>query len=396
MAARKAVVLRTARQAAGLSVARAASTLGVSSSTLKRWEIGDHLPSNRAIEQHLCKLGHEDGSTFHTALAGSPDRHWEDETGTKSWPLLRLLRSRRRRSGVRLSDIAIVTGHSVATLHRYECGIRMPDLGDLPIIGQAYGLRSSEITGLINSIIEGPDPAIEEPGPSFLHVKSEAHLDVFRYLQSLAWRSGDTCKSVQALMNSLFLMGDHATLREVWPMLRQILPLPHLWPAELKTSFMMLKVVCHGVKADPIISQRLRGEILRTDNPESKLVASVNMARLATISGYWEVARDWLHVAEPLCEKSQSTSSHFLVQINRLAVDFCQFQKGSTLTQIRCTTEEEQPAFMKYIAHVALIQAASSIGDTETVKHELAKCAELEELYGVGSPLVQRFKSVYA
>lgn len=392
----EASAIRSARKSIRLSVSRASNLVGISPATLKRWEAGSGLPKRLELHQYLDGIGIASDSTFRTTLEQGKHQIWDDQGAHGERPLLRILRSRRRQLGLTLQDVSDASGLSLASIYRYETGSRTPEPTVLRILGGASGLTISEID-LVETRLQGKFRLDRSKilSDSFLVANENSQLEVFSHLDQLGMCAQTLDSDLWQTVHGLVLMGDHGTIAEVWPRIRDSIDLEKVNPdvrTLLHSTLLLVKTSSLGIPVEASQLSKLRGRIFALESSESQAIGLFQMARLAAIIEDWNSAEDWITCVQNLGSKLGNVGMNFVAELNLHAFEFQRSRSQSSLNAVQHLLSNSQHPIHSYIANVAIAQMTKNLGDRSGFHTAVLESTDSESQYGYGSPLLQKMK----
>ncbi len=362
------------------------------------------MPSRRELSLYLDRLGVSGCSPVRdvldsgTAPTGPRETH-EWQSGRH---LLRLLRSRRRRQGITLSELSAVTGSSVASLHRYETGERVPDEPTFRCLAAALGMANEEREHLQALLSLSP---WERPLPgspledSFLVPGSMPHLRVFERIDGLRnphIPGRDLGPEIWQILHGLLIMGEHDTVQEVWPFLRQsaasgTVDLEH--KVLIRSTLRLVKSAQgrpgNGLQED---IQRLWLDARAMKPGPARTAVTLQLARIHMNLGSGPEATKCVREVADYGNRTDSPSLVFLSELHLYASEFESGRSSSSLRSLLDLRSSAIGPLQSYNFEVAICQAHLARGDTGSVMAELESCSASEQTYGYGSPLVRRIR----
>jgi transcriptional regulator with XRE-family HTH domain len=373
--------LRSARRSLAISVAKASQLAGVSASTVKRWELGQGLPTWREVELYLDSIG-TPPDCVHRVAEGAKGLRAES---APERPLLRILRAKRRRQMLTLEELSASTGLSVATLHRYETGERIPDAATLRQLAQIYGCEASEID-MLSGEVAAPEPdgsliqRFVEPG-------KQPHLWLYRQLESSTRPSAKlTPERALDLIHCLMIMGDHRGVLEAWTLLR---PRTHGLPfsADQKAEIGMSLIMARFTVSRDARAARDRISKWRDYAVEAKSARAMShLARLAAALGETYEAELWIDRLQDQAERTSDSGHMFVCSVNRLMLSFDRTPSVSVLDSLDYVRAHAVGPLQKYTGDVCALYMLDRLQDRAADK-VLERCSADERAYGFGSPL---------
>jgi len=397
-----ALALRSARQSRGLSVRCASAAIGVSASTLKRWERGEHLPSPVSLVGVLDQWGV--GATapsrrLITDGTPAPARCWSIER-SETRPLLRLLRSRRRRNGLTLGDVETLTGIGASSLHRHETGERIPSAETLERIAGAVGCSQQE-TATLSSCLYAPDhdPKRIDIFSEFLQPDSVPHVLVFEAVDRLLRRDIEDHQGAQEQIwqagYGLMLMADYKSLLELGPTIQSISrrnegPCSSL----LRCALILAQIHTTGkLRAHDTEFQRSVDLANRLEDFETQMSFGMMAVRLGIAICDFAGAR--LQLQEQVRRGYRAGREDLQMNFNVYQA-YLDLEEGNPLRAVRIADklrENAKGTVQHYTVNVLEARAQSRIGDTARLGQILDECGAMERQYGIGSPLLNRLRA---
>ena len=388
--------LRAARKSLGLSVAKASDIVKLSPATIKRWESSQGLPPKSELRGYLDRLGVPDTSPVREAIESeqSPSGFRESRELLTNRPVLRLLRSKRRRNGITLTELSEATGLSVASLYRYETGERAPDEPVLRSLANAVGCSEAETDGLCQSLFE-PVPPTDTAGlvEQFLIPGNLSQLRVFSLLDTILLQKRPVAAEPWDAFHGLLIMGEHETVREVWPVLKPALASGELSFEDrvlIRTTLAMVRSTFEVVDSSTI--RQLRSGVMSLKPGLTQVMAMLHLARLATAIGDTDEAESWVRAVEEYGLRVEDPGTLFLAELNRHAIEFEDSRSLSAVAGVETLRANAEGALQAYNADVALAHMRSILGDALATVDALESCAEAEATFGFGSPLAKKVR----
>lgn len=381
--------LRCARKAAGLSVARTSVLVGLSPATVKRWERGEGLPGTSDLGVYLDRLGAPADSPVREVTRAQMD---DLSRNGGERPVLRFLRSARRRRNITLPELSAATGVSVASLHRYETGERTPEITIRRTIGRALGCNDAELDML--------DLCLEEPRYRFsaedqIHdhfFASHSAAAVLPFARADAYLRGQELGPSQLtdMIQGLIIMGDHGGLLELWALVKsaaETLEWPVLTRA-LVTGYLSLARVGSETprQARDRTVRRYREYESLPAGPQ-KLNVALLLSRIAVAAEMSQEAALWVTESD-LYTADDSNQVITDIHVRALMAEFSPSTEHlAALVSLRGQT---QGVLMAYNADIAMLSVAHRLGNEAEVRRLIEHCRKTEAEYGIGSPLLNR------
>ena len=387
--------MRATRKSKGLSVAKAAAAIDVSSATLKRWESGSGLPGWTVLTQVIEAWG-ATGECPLREIWERDGRHKEDGVACGERPLLRILRTARRRAGLTLDELSVLTGVSAPSLYRYETGQRTPRPETLRSLCGALGLSGCEGAAVEESLdagraTEGPDPVPE----LFLRPGGLSRVAVFRQWDRLM-RAGSSSPGWTDLawdvLHGLMIMGDHRAALELWGDIRGPVRGAHTDSDRLtkfRTTLALAKTSLGGRSLD---LPRLAGHVVAMRPGPEQAQALLQMTRIERASGDGAAANEWCSLAGRWSDRTGDTAVGFLVELNARDIEFAFGSRVGALDAVEALRARAVGALQRYNADVALAGMRAAVGDVRGAESDLEQCRRSESTYGFGSPLARRIE----
>jgi transcriptional regulator with XRE-family HTH domain len=380
--------LRGARRSLGISVATASKLAGISPSTVKRWEVGKGLPRASEVQSYLDLIGVPADSVFRSQAELNPKEEVTDR------PLMRMLRAKRRRNLVTLEDLSSATGLSVATLHRYETGERVPDAETLRVLARAYGCEQEEINLLCDCPTANVGGSLIE---KFVEPGQNPHFWLYRRLEEGS-RHGASLTPEEAidLVHGLMVMGDHRGMLEAWgvlkPGLRQLAFSPEA-RAEINLSLILARLtVSRDAKAARDRIGRWRDYAEELPSGAASARAMSHLGRLAAALGDLDEAEQWVGRLEHYASHAGDAGMLFVCSVNRQMLAFDRAPSWSSVSILERVREQAVGALQRYTGDVAALYMFDRLGDAASVQAMLDRCRADEATYGFGSPLAARIR----
>lgn len=380
--------LRCARKSQGLSVAKASLLVALSPATIKRWEAGQGLPKRSCLEEYLDRIGLPDGSEWRQGPGFGPPP--QDVDGPYGRPVLRLLRSKRRRMGITLQELSLASGTSVASLHRYECGTRIPSGDKTRQLSWLVGLGSGETERLLRRLSDGEVDTTSGSHlvDNFLDQGALPHYHVYAALDSISLARCDPAMVRESLTGLLF-MGDHAGILENWPMLKQACDRDRMSRGDTATLASLLALV----KLKSGEAERLWVRASSLPEGQDRIAVTLNIARLATLARNFELGERCVRFLRMWAEATRNSSVAFLGELNLRALEFEKRPSESPLSQTQRLRETCTGVAQEYNVDVALLAMADRLGSLELKSEVTERIRGFEATFGLGSPLARRILS---
>ncbi|MBV6459575.1 MAG: hypothetical protein HONBIEJF_02724 [Fimbriimonadaceae bacterium] len=298
---------------------------------------------------------------------------------------LRLLRARRRRLGLTLAELALTTGISTASLHRYETGARLPSAVELSLVAAALRVTQVEVAALSTAPEQLDDPQdCQDLVPLFLDETGRGPVATYLALDRLARQGGPDPKAAGSIVHGLMLMGDHEGLSENWSTLRPSFPRSFQVEPNLVRAVTSLAIV-RARQGQVVDYGRLRSLARSLPHDEGYSVAMLNVIRAATYSGELELALGLLDQVEEYATRRDPTLL-FQTELSRLLLE----PPSSSILERLARLRDQAPSQLHcYLANVALADRAHSCGSAEVYREALQHCARTEAVTGLGSPLIR-------
>lgn len=381
--------LKAARKSVRLSVSGASRVLGVSESTLKRWETGQNLPGRSGLDEILDRYSIDAESPYRSAIvsrAVPTRRSWSIESAEPR-PLLRLLRSRRRRNLLSLDDVQVATGYSISSLHRYEIGARVPDEVALRTIGSAVGLHSDEIV-LMSCALYEPTP----PPPANI-LDWEGPCPQVQLFWQLDEMSKNGTQQAWPLVYGFLLMADFDSLAENWHLLArrtdQESPVRRRMFSLAKTL-----VATQCCKDRPETLERYQRHLAWLDRTTNLDVfeEGVSLCRIALLLRDIGGARRCLNAARRSHDRYALPLFSETIEIYDAMIDLNEQKFGRAMRTIAKVGSVATAGVTHYTSKVVQACLFDRMGETGHARKLLDECALLEGELGVGSPSVSRLR----
>ncbi|MBS1723859.1 MAG: helix-turn-helix domain-containing protein [Armatimonadetes bacterium] len=396
-----AAAIRAARKSLGLSVAKASTRVGVSPATIKRWEAGQGMPPRADLQSYLDNLGVPADSLCRSVVEEgiAPTGFRERKEMLAERPVMRFLRSRRRKNSIRLADLSDLTGLSVPTIHRYETGQREPDPEDLSLLAKAAGCSAAEVQALLDRVTAPPGShlSVEEISADFLDPDNMASFRVYELLERVVLTQDFGSSDVWNVLHGLLIMGEHKTILEVWPALKTALTGRDVDLSDkvlLRSTLAMVRSVSGTSESpEPSAIQKLATAVNSLRPGMSQSIAMLQMARLALAVGDHDGAREWIGKLEVLAPYHCPEGTLFLVELNRHAIDYEETRSASSIRSVEDLRSSALSTMQAYNLDVALSHMHDIHGDEVSVDGALEQCDTAERSFGFGSPLAAKVRT---
>ena len=387
--------LRGARKARGLSVAKASLRLGVSPATLKRWENGQGVPPPRELEPYAAYLQAPPESPIRLAIDGDLAKGVVSEMPGR--PLMRLLRAIRRRHHITLESVSLLTGISLASLHRYETGERSPDFDALKNIAAACGCDPALVSALVASIQTCPRQ-FGESGPvvmdNFMFHNDQPHLHLYRLLEQVVCVGQPNSFEIHYVVNGFATMGDHQGLLEIWPLLKPLADAAQ-WTDEDRLSvgsmLLLARINTTRDKASAMRAfEKKRAQLYALPVLENPSGSAMLLSRAAILLGERGESEAMLREPRRLAAAIGDRSTEFLCDLHQLAVDFDRRASEAHLRALENLHRNANGPLQRYNVEVAIVAMMERMGDRQGLTSALEVCHQTEANHGFGSPLANR------
>ena len=318
-------------------------------------------------------------------------------------PILRLLRSRRRRHGISLSNISQELGISIASAFRYETGQRIPGSQLLKDLSELSQLQTTEYEILKASLEGAPDTKFDTKSRLVMTENSVAYpphiafeeLDRLYCFQNLI-DPDEMVDRIYKLSSYLTQTGDMHSVLECHSLLRDFI---------VRASSSSPRLSIEGIHAlakinlEPKISVR-EGIYKRylskvTSAPESKFKADANFAlvRMAEIMEDFSVADELLDQIESINQDWLTEDTRSYVRLHRYIIEFGFERSNVAISKIERFLEQTPVPSQKYTANVALMSMFATKRDIANVTQCHDRCTKFEQFHGFGSPLSQKISA---
>ncbi|HRI45359.1 MAG TPA: helix-turn-helix transcriptional regulator [Fimbriimonadaceae bacterium] len=386
--------LKSARKSRGHSIARTSMLGGVSTATVKRWENGQGLPPRADLLVFLDRLGVPSDSPYRQVLEASVRRPEVREGAGR--PLLRYLRSERRRHGLTLESISEATGVSVPSLHRYESGLRAPDSATLRSISLACGCGEKATDRLLEAMRHESAPSgCDLPvNDLFSRPDQDSRLEVFARLDRMtSFRTAEaSMDSVLDLVDGFTILGDPHGLLEAWPLVKPLVRLEN-WSSigklRLGTNLLLARVNVDSSDLPASEFARYRRSLFDGDWCSARVHATLLFTRVTITAGAPEEAANMLTDLEREIAPRKVPHSDMVCELYRRAVecDLTGSRDSLMLTQLGALGFGP---LWSYNVDVATVGVLDRLGDRAEQASAIERCRAQERRYGFGSPLVNR------
>lgn len=386
--------LKSARKSRGHSIARTSLLGGVSTATVKRWENGQGLPPRADLMVYLDRLGVPADSPYRDVVAATIRRPEVREGAGR--PLLRYLRSERRRNGLTLEAISDATGVSVPSLYRYESGLRAPDTETLRSIAMASGCNPEATTRLVEALHQEAAPNGSElpVNELFQQPRPDSRFEVYARLDRLtASRNVEAqMDSVLDLVDGFTILGDPHGLLEAWPLVKPLVRLEN-WSSvgklRLGTNLLLARVNVDASDLPASEFARYRKALFSGPFTHPRLHATLCFTRVATTAGAPEEAALILDDFEREIAGNTIPHSDLVCELYRRAVE-CDLRGSRASLSIARLGTLGLGTLWDYNVDVATVGVLDRLGDRSELIGAIAKCRAREREHGFGSPLVNR------
>lgn len=391
-------ILRNARKARGLSVAKTSQLAGVSVATVKRWETGQGLPGRTELDAYLASIGAPWDSAFRIALRVAPPTKAEEIE--QSSPLLRLIRAARRRNRITLEQVRDATGISLASLHRYETGERVPAPSILRELALACGCAPEDVDLLVG-YVESGFPS--NGGPARIVDAYEnadhPHLRAFQNLAAFLHRSDDLpddelARAVLYVFEGFTLMGDHHAIVEAWDSMKPKIERARWSDGQRATVRLSLLFARLNAAPDPLgiplaLSKLRRlGEEARHADQEFDILG--RLLRIAFTLHDYGWARVLLDRVAAVAGAMKDPEVDAELELNRLAIACGESPDPKHIEALEDLRDQIGIPFRRYSLNVALASMFDRMEDKQGLQRAIELCRADEERYGLGSPLARR------
>lgn len=387
--------LRCGRKSRSLSVSKACAALGIAPATLKRWEAGTGTPCALTIDRILETWGlPKDSALKSEKIVESLGRKvsWSIEQAEPR-PVLRLLRHRRRRSRLSLEDVANATGVGLASLQRYETGLRIPTCDLLDSISAAVGCTGEE-SGLLKESLASSEPASApiEVAEMFSLPNGNPGFYIFRELDFLCrfheLQSEDEIEDrLRSVMLGLAFSGDYSALVEAWQASRAFV---RKRGAVGTVQGLVAMARMHLAKRpkDAINDfVEIRKQVPETPTTSAEINATFSAIRMAQLLGDHEDADDLLTRVER--NPDFGPGADVSCTVYRHMINFSLGESNEAIPSLQSVRKNPNPV-LGYTTLVAELNILAKMGRRLDAFDVLQQCEHVERTWGLGSPLARK------
>lgn len=395
--------LRGSRKSRGLTGQAASQAIAVSLATLKRWESDQGVPSRSALIEILTAWGVPEGSPWRQLIekeAPSNSRSWSvDEPHERV--VLRLLRSKRRRNFLTLQEVSSATGLPVASIYRYEQGTRTPNQDVLAGLSAAVGCSNLE-QDLLSKALTHPDD-LNLPEPVFYAMgkpNSTGQFWVFFELDRILCERNNTSPSpayLASLFQSLVNTGDHQSLVEIWPIVRDRLPKASLVGLNRINLGSLVTLAQMNLTKEPraLHSRFARwGEEIESFRDHPYIFGTMfTLTRMAEILGDVSAASWYLGQIQNQIEMLGSGMLAFFCDVHSTIIEFESKPSTRPLDALATLETNATHPVENYTLEVARLSMLHRLGMASSCKDALGRCRIMEHTFGYGSPLANQISA---
>lgn len=385
----------------GLSAGKASAVIGVAAATLKRWESGCGTPRESTVDRILDAWGVPEVSQlregFRLETLGRKVS-WSVEQNEVR-PVLRMLRHKRRRNGLRLEDVAQATGIGLPSLQRYETGLRVPAEPSLQLISQAVGCSAEEFE-LLRNFLTNPDPISSPISATVLFTKpmGTPGFLIFRELDYLLrFRREQTANEIhtrlQAIILGLAFTGDYSALVETWQGTAHFLGRPKSLSITESVAGMAKMHLARRPREALDEFLKLRRMLPATPKTDDEINGTFCAIRMGQLLKEHEDADDLLRRIEH--SSGLEESAKVACAVYRCLVDFSVGEASDSVTGLQEIGRNADPV-LAYTTRVGAASILVQMGKYDDGLDVLEGCRSLETSYGLGSPLARKLDAKIA